>query len=99
MWNESNESQSFNLLAVLLFLLNDYYENGSYSNTEDIIESNGMGEILWDKTINETFTYLSNGRPYYTELQTKKRINDDYNYFKRLTLPVLLSLLLNTAIL
>lgn len=84
MWNESSESQSFNLLAVLLFLLNDYYENGSYSNTEDIIESNGMGEILWEKTINETFTYLSNGRPYYTDLQTKKRVNDDYDYFKRL---------------
>lgn len=84
MWNESSESQSFNLLAVLLFLLNDYYENGSYSNTEDIIESNGMGEILWEKTINETFTLLSNGRPYYTDLQTKKRVNDDYDYFKRL---------------
>jgi len=84
MWNESSESQSFNLLAVLLFLLNDYYENGSYSNTEDIIESNGMGEILWEKTINETFTYFSNGRPYYTDLQTKKRVNDDYDYFKRL---------------
>ena len=84
MWNESSESQSFNLLAVLLFLLNDYYENGSYSNTEDIIESNGTGEILWEKTVNETFTYLSNGRPYYTDLQTKKRVNDDYDYFKRL---------------
>ena len=84
MWNESSESQSFNLLAVLLFLLNDYYENGSYSNTEDIIESNGTGEILWEKTINETFTLLNNGRPYYTDLQTKKRVNDDYDYFKRL---------------
>ena len=84
MWNESSESQSFNLLAVLLFLLNDYYENGSYSNTEDIIESNGMGEILWEKTINETFTYLSNGKPYYTDFQTKKRVNDEYDYFKRL---------------
>jgi len=84
MWNESSESQSFNLLPVLLFLLNDYYENGSYSNTEVIVESNGMGEILWEKTINETFTYLSNGRPYYTDLQTKKRVNDDYDYFKRL---------------
>jgi hypothetical protein len=71
-------------LAVLLFLLQDYYENGVYSNTEDIIESNGAGEILWDKTINETFMMLSNNRPYYTDLQTKKRITDDYDYFKRL---------------
>lgn len=84
MFNDSSESSAFNLLAVLLFLLQDYYENGAYSNTEDIIESNGSGEILWDKTINETFTLLSGNRPYYTDFQTKKRITDDYDYFKRL---------------
>ena len=84
MFNDSSESRSFNLLAVLLFLLNDYYENGSYSNTEDIIETNGAGEILWDRTINETFTLLSNNHPYYIELQTRKRINDDFDFFKRL---------------
>jgi len=84
MFNDSSESNAFNLLAVLLFLLQDYYENGVYSNTEDVIESNGAGEILWDKTINETFTLLSNNRPYYVDLQTKKRVTDDYDYFKRL---------------
>lgn len=84
MFNDSNESSSFNLLAVLLFLMQDYYENGIYSNTEDIIESNGSGEILWDKTINETFTLLSGNRPYYIDLQTKKRVTDEYDYFKRL---------------
>ncbi len=84
MFNDSSESQAFNLLAVLLFLLQDYYDNNVYSNMEDIIESNGLGEILWDKTINESFTLLSNNRPYYTDLQTKRRVNDDFDYFKRL---------------
>jgi len=84
MFNDSSEGSSFNLLAVFLFLLQDYYENGIYSNTEDIIESNGIGEILWDKTINETFTLLSNNRPYYIDLQTKKRITDDFDFFTRL---------------
>ena len=84
MFNDSSEGDSFNLLAVLLFLVQDYYENGVYSNTVDIIERNGTGEILWDKTINETFTLLSGNRPYYAELKTKKRITDDYDYFKRL---------------
>ena len=84
MFNDSSESSSFNLLAVLLFLIQDYYENGVYSNTEEIIESNGSGEILWDRTINETFTLLSNNRPYYIDLQTKKRITNDYDYFQRL---------------
>ncbi|MCD8005174.1 MAG: LlaJI family restriction endonuclease [Oscillospiraceae bacterium] len=84
MFNDSNESQSFNLLAVLLYLLRDYYENGVYSHTEEIIESNGSGEIVWDRTINETFTLISNNRPYYIDLQTRKRVTDDYDYFKRL---------------
>ena len=84
MFNDRSENKSFNLLAVFLFLLHDYYENGLYSNTEDIIECNGTGEILWGKTINETFALISGNRPYYTELQTKKRISDDYDYFKRL---------------
>lgn len=84
MFNDSSESSSLNLLAVLLFLIQDYYENGVYNNTEDIIESNGSGEILWDKTINETFSLLANRRPYYVDLQTKRRITDDYDYFKRL---------------
>ena len=84
MFNDSSESSAFNLLAVLLFLMQDYYENGVYNNTEELIESNGTGEILWDKTINETFTFLSNNRPYYTNIQTKKRVTDDYDYFKRL---------------
>lgn len=84
MFNDSSESSSFNLLAVLLFILQDYFENGAYTNTEDIIECNGSGEILWDKTINETFTLLSENRPYYIELQTRKRITNDFDYFKRL---------------
>jgi hypothetical protein len=84
MYNDNSQSSAFNLLAVMIFLLQDYYENGTYNNTQDIIETNGSGEILWDKTINETFTFLSNNRPYYTELFTQKRINNDYDYFKRL---------------
>lgn len=84
MFNDSSESSSFNLLAVLLFLLQDYFENNVYSNTEEIIECNGFGEILWDKTINETFTMLSDNRPYCVELQTRKRVTNDFDYFKRL---------------
>ena len=84
MFNDSSESSSFNLLAVLLFLMQDYFENGLYNNTEEIVESNGTGEILWDKTINDTFAIISNNRPYYIDLKTKKRVNNDYDYFKRL---------------
>ena len=84
MYNDTSNSSAFNMLAVMLFLLQDYFEYGAYTNTQDIIESNGSGDILWDKTINETFTLLSNNRPYYPELLTMKRVNDDFDFFKRL---------------
>lgn len=84
MFNESDESKSFNLLAVMLYLLYDYSENGSYENSLDIVETNGDGEILWDKTINETFTFINRNRPYYMEMYTQKNINDEFDYFKRL---------------
>lgn len=84
MYNDTSDSSAFNMLAVMLFLLQDYYDYGPYTNTQDIIETNGDGEILWDKTINETFTLLSNNRPYYPEILTRKRTIDDFDYFKRL---------------
>ena len=84
MYNDSSDSSAFNMLAVMLYLLHDYHEYGPYTNTEDIIEINGNGDILWDKTINETFTLISGGRPYYPEIMTKKTVVDDYDYFKRL---------------
>ncbi len=84
MFNDSFEAKSFNLLAVLVFLINDYHEHGPYNKSEYVTESNGTGEILWDKTINESFAIISNRRPYYPELYTKKRVTDDHDYFKRL---------------
>lgn len=84
MYNDGGRETTFNRLAVMSFLLNDYYENGIYTNTEDIIETNGMGEIHWDRTINGTYPIIQNDRPYYVELQTKRRVNDDEDFFKRL---------------
>ncbi|MDD6596895.1 LlaJI family restriction endonuclease [Anaerovibrio sp.] len=58
LYNESDDSGSFNLLAVMLYLLQDYYDNGIYNDDVAVIETNGTGEILWDRTINETFSYI-----------------------------------------
>jgi len=84
LYNGESEQCAFNLLAVILFLLNDYNENGIYSNQQDIIEANGDGEILWDRTIDETFAIISNNRPFYIELQTQNTVDDEMNYFRRL---------------
>lgn len=83
-FNGNDGNRSFNILAVILFLLNDYYEYGIYTNSEDIIEVNGEGEILWGKTIDESFALIEDNRPYYMELYTEKTIDDDMDYFKRL---------------
>lgn len=83
-YNGSSENKSFNILAIILFLMNDYYENGIYNNSEDIIEVNGEGAILWEKTINETFALIQDNRPYYMELYTIRNIDDEMDFFKRL---------------
>lgn len=84
LYNGDEENSSFNILAVILFLLNDFYEYGIYKNSEDIVEINGEGEILWDKTISESFSLVSNNRPYYMELYTSKTVDDEFDFFKRL---------------
>lgn len=82
--SSGDDSETFNLLGVIFFLLYDYYENGIYTNSYEIIESNGNGDILWERTINETMAILKNNTPYYTEIKTRKRINEDSGFFSRL---------------
>ena len=84
LFNGDGENRSFNILSVILFLLNNYYEYGVYTNSEDIIEVNGEGEILWGKTLDESFALIEENRPYYMELYTGKTVDDDMDYFKRL---------------
>ena len=84
LFNGEDDSKIFNRLAVSIHLLETYYADGLYTNQKEIIETNGEGEILWDKTINETFAIIQNNKPYYVELQTKNTIDNDYDYFRRL---------------
>ncbi len=82
--NGEDDNRIFNRLAVSLHLLEDYFQYGVYTNQHEIIETNGEGEILWDKTINETFALIQNNRPYYAELQTRNTVDDDMDYIRRL---------------
>ena len=81
--NEIN-NLNFNLLLIMIYLIENYFSHGLYNNLENIIETNGNGEILWDKTINDFYPIIQNNRPYYVELFTKNTIRDDNNYFKLL---------------
>ncbi len=84
MFNGSESKGTFNLLAVILYLLQDYYDNGVYSNSEDIVEVNGEGNILWNQTISDGFAIINENKPYYVELFTQHSIDDEYDYFTRL---------------
>ena len=89
MFNGDEKKGSFNLLAVILYLMQDFYENGVYSNSEDIIEVNGEGNILWNQTISDGFAIINEDKPYYVELFTQHSIDDEYDYFTRLHKTVL----------
>lgn len=82
--NENLEDISFNLLSMMIFFLEDYYENGLYSNIQNILEINGNGEIDWNRTINYSDPILKDNKTYYVELYTKYKINDLFDYFRLL---------------
>lgn len=84
LYNGADENKVFNRMAVSLYLLHDYFENGVYTNQQTVIETNGEGEILWDNTINETFAILKKNTPYYVELQTINTFSNELDYFKLL---------------
>lgn len=84
MLSGNRENINYNIIGVILFLINDFYTNGIYINSENVIEINGDGEILWDETINNFFPIVKNKRPYYTSLYTEKSKDDEKDYYKRL---------------
>ena len=82
--NENLEDISFNKLSMMIYFLEDYYENGVYTKIQKTHEINGNGEIDWDWTINNIDPIIKDNRPYYGELYTKYNINDLYDYFRLL---------------
>lgn len=78
------EEIDFNLISVMLFFMEDYYENGIYTKFQDILEINGNNEIDWNRTVNENFAIVIDNQPYYTEFQTKTKFNNLFNYFRLL---------------
>lgn len=84
LYNGEDDNKIFNRLAVSLHLLEEYFMYGIYTSQHDIIETNGEGEILWNRTIDETFAVIQNNRPYYVELQTQNVVDNDMDFFRLL---------------
>ena len=83
-FNSQVDVDNFNLLSIALELIYSYYDHGLYSNDKQIIEQNGFGEILWEKTINESTAYFSKGLPIYLDTFTVNQENNEQDYFRRL---------------
>lgn len=79
-----DDSNEYNMLSIIIFLVNDYFENGLYSNEKSIFLFNGEDEINWLKTIDEVEPILNDGEPVYLEYFTHSTQNDEENYFRQL---------------
>lgn len=86
---ESGDEGADSRLSVMLALLELYGEYGEYSNYVECREINGSGSIDWNRTINRHLPVLSDGRPVYTEFETRKMLRDDSDYITRLHRAVL----------
>lgn len=78
--DEANES----FLTLMIHIMRQYLEYGLYSSDEVVIETNGEGDILWEKTINEKVTYLVDNSPFYLDFYTNKAILNEEDIVRRL---------------
>lgn len=82
--NDELEDISYNQLSMMIYFIEDYYERGIYTNSQQILQINGSGEIDWDRTINHSNPIIKNNKPYYIDLCTKNNVNDLNDYFRLL---------------
>ena len=50
------DRSSFNMLGLVLHILHDYYENGIYTNYQEIIETKGEGDECPEETLSRQTT-------------------------------------------
>lgn len=84
LYNGDDDKKQFNKLEVALFLLHDYFIHDLYTNQEEIIEINGDGEYLFDKTVEQNMAILHDGDPYYVEIFTRRNLDNDSDYFRQI---------------
>ena len=63
-------------LAMMLYFLFDYFENGIYSNRKEINEVNGNGEINWNLTIDSFQPIFVDNKPYYVSYCNQRMITN-----------------------
>ena len=84
LYSEHNQSSSGSRISMIMALLDDYFQNGLYVNTQNIHEFNGDGEINWNRTINFIHPLWQEGDPYYLNFWTRRNTIDDKGFIQRI---------------
>ncbi|WP_270279943.1 LlaJI family restriction endonuclease [Vagococcus bubulae] len=83
------ESTSRNKFSIALQLLDYYAEHGLYTFENNIIEENGEGYIVWEKTINEKSVVFSGNSPIYISPYTESTVTNELHIIRQIQLGVL----------
>ncbi|MBQ9096203.1 MAG: LlaJI family restriction endonuclease [Akkermansia sp.] len=75
-------------LALLVYIVTDYAHHGLYRDDRQEEQMNGRGRILWNKTIQSTYPFIQDKRPYYMDLVVRHTVDDHDNFFTRLHLSI-----------
>ena len=66
--------QTYNELSAIMFLMEDYFANGLYTNDKSVYVLGGHNAIDWPKTMDEVEPFIDNGSPVYLEYYTLSRL-------------------------
>lgn len=76
---EKTNDGNVSFFSLMLAIMQDYQNNGLYTNPVQEFEMNGEGEILWNKTLDLTYPTIMQGIPYYLDVYTSMT-NMDLNH-------------------
>lgn len=83
-----DETLNQNKFSLAIQLLNYYAEHGLYTIENNLIEENGEGYIVWEKTINETSMVLSGNSPIYFSPYTETTVTTELHIIRQIQLAV-----------
>lgn len=86
---DEGDNEKINILSLMFFLLDDYSSYGLYQNEEKLLELNGEGRIEWQHTVDGSIPVIRQNKPYYVELITERKVNDESDFFYRLHASIL----------
>lgn len=80
----SSDENDGSILTLMIQILKNFLEDGLYSSDETVVETNGEGNILWEKTIDESTVCLVDNTPFYLDMFTEKNVLNELNIIRKL---------------